>query len=102
MIKLALKGHIQSHHISHTRAVSDDKYTCVYAAPIRSLALNRTQGRDGTYSKLVKPLKTPSGTLVSWLSFSKSSLWACQIWVDEYSMSLFPCQLCLPEWETLQ
>jgi len=52
-----------------TRAISDDKYTFVYAAPIRSLALHRMQGRDGTYDKLVKPLKTPCGTLVSWLTY---------------------------------
>jgi len=78
MIKLALKDHIRSHHTSHTRAISDDTCTFVYAAPIRSLALHRTQGRDGTYIKLVKPLNTPSGKLVSLFSFRKSSLWAWQ------------------------
>ena len=78
MIKLAIKGHIRCRPIPHTRAISDDKYTLVYAAPICSLALHRTQGRDGTYCKLVKPLKTPSGTLISWLPYSPRYLWAYQ------------------------
>jgi len=60
-------AHIQSRHTLHTRAVFNDKYTFICGTLIRSLALNRTQGQDGTYRKLVKPLKTPSGTLVSWL-----------------------------------
>ena len=29
---------------------------------------NTHRGRGDTYCKLVKPLKTPSGTLVSWFS----------------------------------
>ena len=86
----------------HTRAVSGDWYTFVYAAPMSSLALYCTQGRDGTYHKLVKPLKTPSGTLVSLLSDRSRLLWACQTWVDEYSLSLFPRLLRLPESKTLQ
>ena len=34
--------------------------------------------RGDTYCKLVKPLKTPSGTLVSWLSARERYLWAWQ------------------------
>ena len=39
-------------------------------------------GQRGTYRKLVKPLKTPSGTLVSWFSDRERVLWAWQTWVD--------------------
>jgi len=94
MMNVALNAHIRT-RLYHTQG---PKYTFVYAA----LALHRKQERDGTYCKLVKPLKTPSGTLVSWLPSRRSFLWACQTWVDAYSLSLFPCPLCLPEWETLQ
>jgi len=53
--------------------------------------------RDDTYSKLSKPLKMLSGTLVSWFSPNSSVLWAWQTSVDEYSLSLYPCPLCLSE-----
>ena len=40
------------------------------------------RGRGDTYRKLVKPLKTPAGTLVSWLWDSKRYLWAWQTQVE--------------------
>jgi len=49
MIKLAFNLTSDLARTLHTRAVSDDKYTFVYAAPIRSLTLHRIEGHDGTY-----------------------------------------------------
>ena len=34
------------------------------------------RGRGDTYCKLVKSLKTPAGTLVSWFECKKRVLWA--------------------------
>jgi len=50
VIKLALKDHFRSRLTPHTKAVSNDKYTFVYAAPIHSLALHRRGGMALTAS----------------------------------------------------
>ena len=49
--------------------------TCTYIFICRSFSTQHTQGRGDTYCKLIKPLKTPSGTLVSWLLSRRRNLW---------------------------
>jgi len=44
--------------------------------------------RGDTYCKLVKPLKAPSGTLVSWLLDRSRLLWSWQTWADAFMCTL--------------
>ena len=71
--------HARIHKQIHTHTHVHNLYTKIFERTRVVPSPHSTyRGRADTYSKLAKPLKTPSGTLVSWFEDRERYLWAWQ------------------------
>ena len=72
--------HTDTHKHTHPNDYAFYTYIlCVHTnthIPSPPFTQHTHRGRADTYRKLVKPLKTPAGTLVSWFEDRARSLWA--------------------------
>ena len=82
--RLCASAHTRTHTHTYTRTHTNT-YEYAFIHTLKCTCTRRFPsppsthgGRADTYRKLVKPLKTPAGTLVSWFPFRSRYLWAWQ------------------------